>query len=95
MVRVEFFYSPRCPHCRRARSVVRRIEKRFKRMSKKGLAEKVEVEMVNTFMPRGRMRAIKYGIRGVPTIVVNGTKKIVGVPREKDLRSLIEKEMER
>ena len=95
MVRVEFFYSPKCPHCRLAKNVVRRVEKRFKRMSKKGFGEKVEVEMVNTFMPRGRMKALKYGIRGVPTIMVNGKKKIVGVPREKGLRKLIEKEMER
>ena len=75
--------------------MVRRVEKRFKRMSKKGLDEKVEIEMMNTLTPRGRMSAIKYGIRGVPTIVVNGKKKIVGIPREKDLRKLIEEEMER
>ena len=74
---------------------MRRVERRFKRRVKKGLAERVEVEIVSTFMPRGRMRTLMYGIRGVPTIMVNGKKKIVGVPREKDLRKLIEEEMER
>jgi hypothetical protein len=54
-----------------------------------------EVEMVNILMPGGRKRAINYGISGVPTIVVNGKKKIVGVPRKKDLREPIEKAMEK
>jgi small redox-active disulfide protein 1 len=96
MVKVEFFYSPRCPHCRRARSVVGMMEKQFKRRFKKGLVqEMMEVEMVNILMPGGRKRAINYGISGVPTIVVNGKKKIVGVPRKKDLREPIEKAMEK
>ena len=96
MVRVEFFYSPRCPHCHRARTVVEMVKKQFKRRFKKGLVqEKMEVEMVNILMPRGRKRAINYGISGVPTIVVNGKKKIVGVPRKKDLRKPVEKAMEK
>lgn len=96
MVRVEFFYSRRCPHCRRAKSVVMRIEQQFRIRFKKDLVqEKVEVEMVNILMSRGRRRAVKYGIRGVPTIVVNGKKKIVGIPRKKDLIKLIEKAMEK
>ena len=72
------------------------IEQQFRRRFKKDLVqEKVEVEMVNILMSRGRRRAIKYGIRGVPTIVVNGKKKIVGVPRRKDLSKLIKKAMEK
>ena len=72
------------------------IEQHFRMRFKKGLVqEKVEVEMVNILMSGGRRRAIKYGIKGVPTIVVNGKKKIVGVPRRKDLRKLIEKAMEK
>lgn len=54
------------------------------------------VEEVNTWTRSGAVRAEEYGIRAVPTIVVNGNvkKKVVGVPREKELRELVEKEME-
>ena len=102
MVRIEVFYSTTCPHCRAARSVAKRVvkrlekrlEKRFGRRFEKRLGWSLEVEEVNTSMRSGAVRAEKYGIRAVPTIVVNGKKKIVGVPREKELRELIEKEME-
>ena len=101
VVRVEVFYSARCPHCRAARSVVKRVMKRFRKRLEKQLGRRfekrlgwsLEVEEVNTSIRSGAVRAEKYGIRAVPTIVVNGKKKIVGVPREKELRELIEKEM--
>ena len=103
MVRVEVFYSTRCPHCRVARSMVKRVvkqfrkrlEKRFGRRFERRLGWSLEVEEVNTSIRSGAVRAEKYGIRAVPTIVVNGNvkKKIVGVPREKELIELIEKEM--
>jgi len=103
VLRVEFFYSTKCPHCRAARSTVKhvvkrfrkRLEKRFGRRFEKQLGWSLEVEEVNTWTHSGAVRAENYGIRAVPTIVVNGNvkKKIVGVPREKELKGLIEKEM--
>lgn len=103
-MKVEVFYSNRCPHCRVARSVVRRVVKRFRKRLEKRFGRRferrfgwsLEVEEVNTLTRSGAVRAEEYGIRGVPAIVVNGNgkKKIVGVPREKKLRELIGKEME-
>lgn len=103
-MRIEVFYSTRCPHCRVARSMVKsvvkrfrkRLEKRFGRRFERRLGWSLEVDEVNTSTRSGAVRSKEYEIRAVPTIVVNGNvkKKIVGVPRKKELIKLIEKEID-
>ena len=43
----------------------------------------MEVEEVNAWNAQDRVA--KYGITGVPAIVINGEVKFVGVPRKEDL----------
>jgi small redox-active disulfide protein 1 len=45
--------------------------------------DSVEVEEVNAWNAQDRVA--KYGITSVPTIVINGEVKFVGVPRKEDL----------
>jgi small redox-active disulfide protein 1 len=68
---LELFTSPTCPHCPAAKRV----------------AENVVGQMEGALMierdistPEGTESAARYGVQGVPTIVVNGRYKMVGVP---------------
>lgn len=53
-----------------------------------GFGDSVEVEEVNAWNAQDRVA--KYGITGVPTIVINGKVRFVGVPRKEDLVKAIE-----
>lgn len=80
-VKVEVFHSPTCPHCPKAISLLRDV--------KSELGDVLEVEEVNVIYPEGRDRALSYGISAVPTIVINGDRKIVGVPGRDELVSIL------
>jgi len=51
----------------------------------------VEVEEVNAWEHQDR--TAKYGIMGVPAIVINGEVKFVGVPGREDLIKAIKEAM--
>ena len=72
---LELFTSPTCPHCPAAKRV----------------AENVVGQMDGALMierdisiPENADIAARYGVQGVPTIVVNGKYKMVGVPPSED-----------
>ncbi len=79
MVMMKLFTSPTCPYCPRAEKVVSRVAR------EEGV---VAIEFpVNT--EQGMKEALKYGIRGVPALVVDEKYLILGVPDEIELRKLI------
>jgi len=82
-VKIEVFYSPTCPYCPAAIRVVRKIEEELK--------NQVEIEEINTFTVKGQLKALKNGVYAVPTIILNGKEKIVGVPSEQELLNIIKK----
>jgi small redox-active disulfide protein 1 len=84
---VELFYSPMCLYCPEARKVVMEVADEF--------GERVRVEEVNVLSPTGVERAERYGVRGVPTIIVDGRVKIEGVPTAEQLRRAIQQELDR
>ncbi len=73
---IELFTSPTCPYCPRAKEIVERVVRRIPRAL---LIERDVSEPENAEIAR------RYGIQGVPTIVINGRYRIVGVPREEEL----------
>lgn len=78
MVKVEVFKTEMCPHCPKAVALVKEVTKDLKN---------VEVEIIDAM--QNPKRALDYGIMAVPTIVINGTKKIVGTPsREEFVQAL-------
>ncbi len=78
MVKVEVFKTEMCPHCPKAVALVKEVAKDLKN---------VEVEIIDAM--QNPKRALEYGIMAVPTIVINGTKKIVGTPsREEFVKAL-------
>jgi len=78
---IELFTSPSCPHCPRA----------------KAMAENVVRQLPGTLLierdvtkPDNQRVAAEYGIRGVPTMVINRKHMITGVPAsEQELISAI------
>lgn len=73
------FTSPTCPYCPKAEKVVSKV-------AKEGGVLALQLH-VNT--DEGMREALKYGIRGVPALVVNEKYLILGVPDEDELRRLV------
>ncbi len=81
MVVVKLFTSPTCPYCPKAAEVVRKV------VGEEGI---MALELpVNT--DEGMREAIRFGIRAVPAVVVDDRYVFVGVPDERELKSLIRK----
>jgi small redox-active disulfide protein 1 len=72
---LELFTSPTCPHCPGAKRVAENV---VKQMSGALLIER------DISTPENAETAAKYGITGVPAIVVNGKYKMFGVPPSED-----------
>ncbi|MBU2559771.1 thioredoxin family protein [archaeon] len=68
---LEIFTSPTCPHCPAAKRVAENV------VGQMESALMIERDMAT---PEGAEAAARYGVKGVPTIVVNGKYKTVGVP---------------
>jgi small redox-active disulfide protein 1 len=87
VVKIEVFYSPTCPYCPLAMKMVSEVASQFK--------DSVKVEEVDTWTPEGIHKAMKYGIQAVPTIVINGKIRFLGVPKSREaLAQAIKDEVE-
>jgi small redox-active disulfide protein 1 len=86
-VKIEFFHSPACPHCPQARKVLVEVAEE--------LGEGIEVEELNILSQRGMGKARGYRLDFVPTIVLDGEVKIVGVPSADQLRNAIQTRLNR
>jgi len=82
---IELFYSPVCPYCPEAKRVLIAVAEELER--------EIEIEEVNVLSSTGYERAEKYGIRGVPTFVINGRVRVMGVPSKEQLQNVIQKEL--
>jgi small redox-active disulfide protein 1 len=72
---IELFTSPTCPHCPAAKRVTENV---VKQMEGALLIER------DISTPEDAEVAARYRVQGVPTIVVNGKYKMVGVPGSED-----------
>ncbi len=74
--------SPTCPYCPMALDVVRRFVEKHK--------DVVAMEIPVT-TDEGLKIAVKYGIRGVPALIINDQAVLMGVPSISELESIVEK----
>jgi len=51
--------------------------------------EKIYIKEVSILSPAGLEKIQKHGIKGVPTIIVNGRTKITGVPSREKMYNVI------
>ncbi len=68
---IELFTSPTCPHCPRAKEVAERV---VRQLPGALLIERDVTE------PENQRAAAEYGIKGVPTLVLNRRYIITGAP---------------
>ena len=73
---LELFTSPTCPHCPRAREAMGEAVKAMKNAL---LIEREVTAPENAELARG------YGIRSVPTLIINGAYRVEGVPQRDDI----------
>ncbi|MET1124352.1 MAG: MJ0307 family thioredoxin [Archaeoglobaceae archaeon] len=78
---IKLFTSPTCPYCPKAEKVVEKVARE----------ENVLAMQFKVNTEEGLKEALKYGIRGVPALVLNDEYLILGVPKEEELRRLIRK----
>jgi small redox-active disulfide protein 1 len=77
--RFELFYSPFCPTCPAAKEIVRQIAEE----------EEVGLEEINILSPDGQKRALNYGIKNVPFLVIDGMHQISGIPSKELILEII------
>ena len=83
MVKIEVYFSPVCPHCPGAKTLVAEVATRY--------GGKVEVEEVNTYTAEGIKRGMANEVMSVPTVFIDGERSFVGFPfPEEDLVASIE-----
>jgi len=85
--KVEFFYSKTCPHCSPIRKMLSEIVK--------DMREVIEIEEIDAWSEKGEPLAEKYGVQVVPTIVVNGVKRVEGIVSRGQLISVIRESLDR
>ncbi|UCD45373.1 MAG: thioredoxin family protein [Candidatus Bathyarchaeota archaeon] len=82
MVKIEVYFSPICPHCPGAKSLITKVASKFD--------GKVKVEEINTFTEEGMKRGMANNVMAVPTVFIDGEQKFVGYPfSEEDLEASI------
>ena len=82
MITIKLLTSPTCPYCPKAREVV----KKFVNEEKDAIALELSVAS-----DEGLSEALKYGISGVPAVIINDREIILGVPRMDDLKRIVRK----
>ncbi len=71
MSKIEFFYSPVCPHCPSARKLLEKYKKD---------TPSFEYSEVNTFTEEGIERGMSLQVMAVPCLVVDDKIELVGWP---------------
>lgn len=72
-------------YCPEAKKILWEIAEEF--------GEKIRVEETNVLSSVGLERVEKYGIKGVPTMIVNNNVKVIGIPTREGLRKIIQREL--
>jgi len=85
-IHIEFFHSPTCPYCPAARMMLHEILEKYPRVC--------EVEEIDAWSELGEPRAAKYGIQLVPSIVIDGEKRVEGIPNRKLMMQVIAEAVE-
>ena len=81
MIEIKLITSPKCPYCPKAREVVRRLVETDR--------DVIAIELSVT-TDEGLKEALRFGISGVPAIIINDRHILLGVPSLGELRRLIE-----
>ncbi len=82
MIEIKLLTSPTCPYCPMAADVVRKFVEKNR--------DVVAIELSVT-TDEGLKEAVKYGIRGVPALIINDQAVLLGVPKMAELERIVNK----
>ena len=82
MVTVKLLTSPTCPYCPRAREVVKKLAE------EDGGVIALEFSVTTD---EGLKEAMRFGITGVPAIIINDRDVLLGVPEIVELKRIVDK----
>ncbi len=82
MITLKLLTSPTCPYCPRARDVVRQLAEEEK--------DVIALELSVT-TDEGLREAMRFGISGVPAIIINDREVLLGVPRMAELKRIVDR----
>lgn len=80
MITIKLLTSPTCPYCPRAREVVKKLVEEEKDI--------VALELSVT-TDEGLKEAMRFGISGVPALIINDREVFLGVPNISELRRVL------
>jgi len=49
----------------------------------------IEIKAIDPSTPQGIWKSLKYGVKQYPTFIINGKRKIAGIPSYEEIKSLI------
>ena len=85
VLKIEVLRTETCPFCEPAAQLVKKIAQEF--------GDKVEVAEVDINSEPGASKAKLLSIISVPTILINNMITFVGVPKEENLRGVIQQKL--
>jgi len=71
---IEFIYSEECPYCPLVKNMLLEL------LDSKIVGDHLIIEEIDINSSIGKERALKYNLKGVPAIALNGKLKFQGVP---------------
>lgn len=72
MVKVQLVYTKQCVYCPTAKALFKDLKK----------TNKFDYEEIDAMSPEGQKLVAKYSIMSVPSIIVDGKMKWVGIPQK-------------
>ena len=80
-IEIEILKTRHCPSCGPATDLLKRISNKMS-----------NIVLRETYIDtsEGQKRAMRYRIMSVPTILINGSVKFIGLPKESDLKRALE-----
>lgn len=86
-LKIEVFTTPPCASCKPALDKTERVVEELKAE----LRSDIRVEKVDITKKENLARAWKYSITSVPTIVIAGKEKLIGIPKKDEILEIIKK----
>ncbi|WP_456368511.1 thioredoxin family protein [Geoglobus sp.] len=80
MITIKLLTSPTCPYCPRAREVVKKLVEEERDIMALELSVTTD---------EGLRVAMRFGISGVPALIINDREVLLGVPSISELRRLV------
>ncbi len=88
-VEILIFVTPTCPSCKPVFDKIDRVVEEIK----KEINSTIEIKKMDVTEKENLNIALKYNVKTVPTLVINGSEIIKGAPEKDELVEIIKKHL--